>query len=133
MSRVVNGKCLFLHCVGSGSGSAPDMELQVSLPVLQNFTYKIRGEKLNIIEKTAPSYKTIGINLLNDRDGSITKGIEMANAYKPEPTMVAIYEKWITAAKDHSWKKLICCLKDCDLNVLALDIEDALKENGIIV
>ena len=42
----------------------------------------------------------------------------------PERIMTKIYEKWL--GKNASWEGLIQSLKDCDLNVIAQDIEDGL-------
>ena len=40
--------------------------------------------------------------------------------------MREIFGKWLREDADHSWKKLIECLKRCDLNSIASDIEDSL-------
>ena len=95
---------------------------------LENFPFKIRGKNLDIIQQTAPHYKTIGTLLLDDGNGAIVSGIEKANAYKPEPTMREIYEKWVNTYGG-SWERLIECLRSRQLNVLAKDIDNALKRN----
>lgn len=97
----------------------------VSMPALQNFPYQIEGGN-DLIERTAQQFKKIGITLLHDKDGSIVENIEMGHHHKPVPTMRTIYEKWIRRSRDHSWKILVQCWRDCDHAVLASEVETIL-------
>ena len=92
--------------------------------VLRKFPHE-DGEEMNIIVETAPHYKDIGTFLLNDGKGSIVQGIAEEMRCTPERIMTKIYEKWL--GKDASWEKLMQCLKDCELNVLADDIKKGLE------
>ena len=83
------------------------------------------GEKLNIIVESAPHYKEIGTLLLNDKKGNIVQGIAEEMRCTPKRIMTKIYEKWLEK-ENASWKGLIQSLRDCDLNVIAQDIEDGL-------
>ena len=56
----------------------------------------------------------------------------MANFYNPMRAMEAIFEEWLQSSVDHSWERLIYCLRACDMNTVAMDMEVALKQNGII-
>ena len=98
--------------------TGPDMT------VLQKFKCK-DGKEMNIIVQTAPNYKKIGTFLLNDENGQIVEGIARQLPFPLELTMTRIYEKWLLGGG--TWEKLVKCLKDCGLNVLAGDIEDGLK------
>lgn len=82
------------------------------------------GENLNIIVETAPHYKEIGTILLNDKRGNVVQGIAEEMRCTPERIMTRIYEKWL--GKKVSWEDLIQCLKDCELYVVAEEIEDGL-------
>ena len=93
---------------------------------LENFPFKIRGNNLDIIQQTAPYYESLGIILLDDI--VIVSGFEKANAYKPVPTMREIYKAWVNKG-GASWNRLIQCLRIGQLNVLAYDIDNALKRN----
>ena len=46
--------------------------------------------------------------------------------------MTVIFQDWI-ASGNHSWKELIECLKKCNLNKLAKEIEDALRYNELSI
>ena len=93
--------------------------------VLQKFKRK-DGEEMNIIVETAPDYKKIGTFLLDDKNGRIVEGIAKALPFPLEEIMTKIYEKWLLYGG--TWEKLIQCLRDCQLNALAGDIEDGLKK-----
>ena len=119
---------------GPGPNSIPESRPQdVTIPTLLTFPYITGGgQKVNIIERIASEYRKIGIILLNDVNGSVTKRIEMANFYNPMHAMEAMFEEWLQTDVDHSWKKLIQYLRACDMNTVAMDMEVALKQNGII-
>lgn len=65
---------------------------------------------------------------MNDKKGNIVSGIANELLHSPNDIMTQIYEKWLN--EDGSWEKLIKCLKDCKLKVLAGDIEDGLNFAG---
>ena len=92
-----------------------------------------RSGQLNIIERAASSYSTLGIFLLDDDYGHQVKGISMAEHYKPDVIMKEIFLKWLQTAKDPSWTTLIKCLRTIELNTLARDIEQALAQNGLYI
>ena len=97
---------------------------ELSTISLRKFPSNKSGEKLNIIVESAPHYKEIGTLLLNDKKGNIVQGIAEEMRCTPERIMTKIYEKWL--GKNATWKGLIQCLRDCDLNTIAQDIEDGL-------
>lgn len=109
------GTCCFNRC------DCPNFS-EPNLPALQKFPYK--DGDIDIISETAGCYKRIGIFLLNDKTGGIVNVITMEHS-KPEDKMTAIYERWLQ--KGASWEQLIQVLKDCNLHVLANNIEEGLK------
>ena len=79
--------------------------------------------ELRIIEESACEYKQIGTILLKDKTGSKVKAIKEAVGSDPVNVIREIYCRWIKEDEDYSWKMLTQCLRDCELNVLARDIE----------
>ena len=65
----------------------------------------------------------IGCILLKDETGDIVNGIAKIVRGNPFDGVRMVYEKWIQEDQDHSWKKLIQCFRDVQLNSLAKDIE----------
>ena len=53
----------------------------------------------------------------------------MTNKHVVKDTMHYIFSKWVQKDTERSWQKLIECLRMYDLDVLAKDIEDALKQH----
>ena len=78
---------------------------------------------IRIMEESAVKFMDIGVFLLRDDTGAIVRGI--ANTARGEQLAAVrmIYEKWMQEDKDHSWKKLIKCFRDVQLNFLARDLE----------
>lgn len=91
---------------------------------LQVFPLQIEGSR-NIIARAAVQYKCIGTILLNDKDGSLVAGL--TTSQQPQEIMRNIFEKWIRLDTECSWPKLIECMRQCELVVLAQEIEDALQ------
>ena len=113
-----------------GGGGEGDVKAAMAptLPLLDSLPFK--GDTLKIIQKCCSHYFKLGIQLLNDEDGTEVKRIEMGNNSNPEATMRAIFAEWLQS-KDCSWKRLIACLRSFNLNSLAKSIENALIENKI--
>ena len=82
-----------------------------------------RNGELKIAEESAPKYREIGIILLKDRTCAKVIAIEKEVRGIPEDAVHKIYNRWITKDEDHSWSKLAQCLRKCDLNGLANEIE----------
>ena len=97
---------------------------ELSLLTLQHFP---DGANLNIIKQVAPHYRSVGTNLLHDKNGAIVSGIEQSTQRQPVETMFKIFSQWLCEDPDHSWGKLIHCLKQCDLHVLAEHLQNSMK------
>ena len=77
---------------------------------------------MNIIEETASSYHDIGVILLDDRYGHRVRNIEGSHG-TPQDKVRAIYEEWLRRDEHHSWDTLCDCLRVCNLNTVAFEIE----------
>ena len=91
---------------------------QVVLPDLIKLSTSKRD--IRILKESAVKYTEIGTLLLRDDTGAIVSGIEQSDQVK---TVSSIYQQWIQEDEDHSWKKLIQCFRDVQLNSLARDLE----------
>ena len=81
---------------------------------------------INILTKAASRYRMLGTILLNSPDGTEVQIIEQRHGKDPYNTTYDIFQKWLTSDEEASWKKLVQCLRDVELNVVAKDIEDYL-------
>ena len=97
---------------------------ELNLLTLQHFPY---GDNPNIIQQVAPHYYSVGTNLLNDKNGGIVSGIEQSTQRQPVDTMFRIFSQWLREDPGHSWEKLIHCLKQCSLKVLAEYLQNSMK------
>ena len=93
---------------------------------LQAFPFQIEGSR-NIVARAASQYKCIGAILLNDKDGTLISGLTASSDQKE--IMHKIFEKWVREDTQCSWQKLINCMKECELIVLAQQMDDALQLN----
>ena len=107
-----------LSCCQSTS-SKPEMKYLMKLSSPQG--------DIRIIEETANSYKEIGTILLNDKNGAILAEIQKATRGEPKEAIREVYGRWMRKDESFSWQKLTQCFRDCDLNVLAFNIEQHLR------
>ena len=97
------------------------------LPKLLKFPGR-RG-KINIPEQIGTNYRTFGIFLLKDDNGTIISGIERAKMHAADEINEAILERWIggKGKGPFTWDTLVQCLRDTELNTLANEIEEVLQ------
>ncbi|CAI8054043.1 hypothetical protein GBAR_LOCUS29538 [Geodia barretti] len=78
---------------------------------------------IRILKESAVKFKDIGTFLLSDDTGA--RVITIANTAHGDQveTVRTIYIEWMREVEDHSWKKLIKCFRDVQLNSLARDLE----------
>ena len=77
---------------------------------------------IRILQESAVKFRDIGALLLRDDAGARVSGI--ANSFgNPVEAVRMIYIEWMQEDEDRSWKKLIKCFRDVQLNYLARDIE----------
>ena len=89
---------------------------------LNKLSRREKGD-INIIELSATKYKEIGTILLKDKYGAVIENIEMSVMRGPKEAIRQIYTQWIRQDEHCSWLTLTRCLRDCELNTLAFDIE----------
>ena len=81
--------------------------------------------QLKIPQQVGPHYKIFGTFLLNDKTGSQVDNIRRACLGDPKDIVVSILEEWIAGrGRLVTWETLIKTLRDCDLNPLALEVEN---------
>ena len=87
--------------------------------------YKLPTSKgdVRLLEKSSMSYRGIGTFLLNDESGAIVRGIAETARDDPVKAVTLIYQQWLQKDEDHTWKKLIQCFRDVQLNSLAKELE----------
>ena len=94
---------------------------QVELPDLIKLSTSKRD--IRILEESAVKFRDIGALLLRDDTGAKVSAIAKTAFGDQFEAVRMIYEKWMEEYEDHSWKKLIKCLRDVQLNSLARDLE----------
>ena len=99
---------------------------ELTISTLKEFPFPVKGQRLNIIEQAAIDYMSLGVFLLNDKNGVVVSAIEKAAHYQPEDALQKIFIKWLDRNTDCSWERLIAGLRHCQRNVLAKDVEDVL-------
>ena len=83
------------------------------------------------MDKIAPKWRDLGVNLLNDEKHSMLDIIEV-NHHNVKICCSKMFEYWLSVDVKASWNKLIDALEMIDENVLAVKIKiDVLK--GLIV
>ena len=79
---------------------------------------------LKIPQKVGPNYKIFGTFLLNDTMGNRVAGIELASLGKPEGIVWEILREWVGGrGAALTWDTLVKTLRDCELNVLADEVQ----------
>ena len=79
--------------------------------------------KIKILQESAGKFRDIGALLLRDDTGARVSGIANAALGDQVEAVRNIYIEWMQEDEDHSWKKLIKCFRDVELNSLARDLE----------
>ena len=88
-----------------------------------------KGGSFNILQRIGANYKDFGIFLLKDDDGAKTSAIVKQERGDVDEINQAIFQKWIDGkGMLCTWKTLVECLQDVDLNSLANDIDEVLED-----
>ena len=92
---------------------------------MENLQRLIRHDEgpINIIEDSAYKFKQIGTILLNDRSGTKVDNIATSVGGNQVEAVREIYKQWMKEDVNYSWTKLTQCLRQCELKVLASQIE----------
>jgi hypothetical protein len=99
-------------------------------PTMEELMYfKTRSGSINILEEIGTHYNTLGIFLLQDSNGTVTKAIRAQ--YQLDATLITqeILQRWLDGRgmKPIEWSTLISVLKKIQLSTLAQDIANNLQ------
>ena len=78
---------------------------------------------IRILQESAVKFRDIGALLLSDDNGARVSAIAKTALGDQVEAVRMIYIEWMQEDEDRSWKKLIKCFRDVQLNYLARDIE----------
>ena len=83
----------------------------------------------DIVAEIQNDYELLGTLLLEESSGSVVRSIKTAECGSPLDSTVAIFHQWLQGKgrQPVTWRTLIECLRDINLNVVAESIEDALS------
>ena len=95
----------------------------VALPQL--ICFKTRSGRINILEQIGTHYRELGILLLDDTTGAVTKAIIEQYNYDATKIIFEIFEKWIQGKGKLpvEWDTLIEVLNDIELSELGNKIK----------
>ena len=79
--------------------------------------------EIRILQESSVKFRDIGPLLVRDDTGARVSAIAKAACGDQLEAVRKIYETWMQEDEDHSWKKLIKCFRDVQLNSLAKDLE----------
>ena len=102
------------------------------LPTLQTLRhFPVKKEHIDIAAEIGPDYEKFGTLLLEDKKGNKVKNIKVSEHGDPVDITVDILKQWLQGKgrKPVTWKTLVKCLRDTDLNAVADDIESSLSEH----
>ena len=118
----------------AASASVPPLVPHVSSldnPILPQLTYLSTGPRdgIRIIQRIGTKYRSLGILLLNDNDGSITNGIIASNHHQSDDITYAILSKWLQGQgrQPVTWATLMTVLHEIELSELAQDIASTMN------
>ena len=116
------------------SASVPPLVPRVSsldCPTLPQLMYLPTGPRdgIRIIQRIGTKYRSLGILLLSDNDGSITDGIIGANHYQSDDITYAIVSRWRRGQgrQPVTWATLMTVLHEIELSELAKDIASTIN------
>ena len=99
-------------------------------PTLPQLTYfKTQSGSVNITEQIGTSYRNLGLHLLEDANGVVTKAITDQYHHNAATINYDILQRWIQGAgmQPVQWSTLIDVLKKIELSPLAKEIADSLQ------
>ncbi|CAI8056152.1 hypothetical protein GBAR_LOCUS30592 [Geodia barretti] len=108
--------------VNQAPSSSPPTPAETQLVMGDLIKLSTSKREIRILQESAVKFRDIGALLLRDDTGARVSGI--ANSFGNHVEAVRmIYVEWMQEDEDHSWKKLIKCFRDVQLNSLARDLE----------
>ena len=85
------------------------------------------GERINIINKVSPRWSEFAVQLDFDNDGTTMQMIRERCYPDPEDCCKEMMREWLSGKgrQPVTWELLVEILKDCELEVLAKQVEEA--------
>ena len=98
---------------------------QPTVALQQLICFKTRSGRINILEQIGTHYRELGILLLDDTTGAVTKAITEHYNYDATNIIIEIFEKWIQGKGKLpvEWDTLIEVLNDIGLSELVNKIK----------
>ena len=99
-------------------------------PTLLQLTYfETRSGSINIMEQIGTSYRSLGLFLLEDANGVVTKAIRDQYQHDAAKINYEILQRWIQGnwRQPVQWSTLFDVLKKIELSPLAKEVEDNLQ------
>ena len=98
--------------------------------LLSNMKTK-EGKKIDIIQQVAPYWSTFALNLDFDQVGTTMQNIEQKWQRDPVPCCKEMMQTWLRGMgrQPATCERLVELLRDCDLIVLADQVEEAIPYN----
>ena len=92
-------------------------------------------KQINVIDRLAPDWNHFGILVDFDDEGIEVKHIDMTHDGDPKACCLAMFQHWFrgNGRKLLSWRTLIELLEHLDLNVLASEVQNALKVFLVVI
>ena len=85
--------------------------------------------KMNLLSRVGPKVNVFGIFLLNDDDGNKVANITERCRGDPEKIAFDVLREWLAGkGVEVSWDSLIATLRDCELSLMADQIQMALDQ-----
>ena len=95
----------------------------------QLISFRVRSGNINLLEQIGTNYWKLGVQLLNDATGAVTKAIVEQYQNDAAKINMEILQRWIQGGGKLpvEWDTLVKVLKDIQLSELANEMEQALK------
>ena len=94
---------------------------------LHSLSHPDGGKDIKIIARASVNFQQIGARLLKDDHGNKVDNIQ-SKTKSNEDAMREVFCQWLREDDQSSWGKLIQCLRKCDCERLADEIDHALRK-----
>ena len=120
---------LFTHDYNHTFSLPPSIVQQPTVTLPQLISFKTPSGSINVLEQIGTHYRKLGVLLLDDTTGKITKAI--IERYQNDATNIIfeIFEKWIEGRGKQpvEWSTLVEVLKDIQLTELVKEMKQSLN------
>lgn len=109
--------------------SLPSIMQQTTVSLPQLVSFKTVSGSINVLERIGTHCRELGVLLLDDTTGEITKAIEVQYNYDATKIIFEIFGRWILGKGKLpvSWATLVEVLKEIGLSELAKEMQQSLN------